>query len=365
VLSRLGGDHRLLLIDDDPASTEVLAAMLRQCGYEDLIVTNDAGAAATLCRRSQPDLVLLALSTPAPDGLTRLRELPAETRGVPMPILALTGEDTPQARRDALAAGAQDFVSKPFDHDEVRLRVRNLLQTRALAATLRRQRDEVERRVAQRTADLELARVEALERLAHAAEFRDDATGEHPSRVGRTAALLARELRLAPDEVERVALAAPLHDVGKIAVPDTILLKPGRLSRAEYVEVQRHVLVGDQILGGSGAPVLQTAAMIALSHHERWDGRGYPAGLRGDATPLPARIVAVADVFDALTHRRPYKEAWPLEQAVAEIRDQSAGHFDPDIVAAFCDLDHAALLAPLERPQASPMRASSGANPAR
>jgi putative two-component system response regulator len=243
--------------------------------------------------------------------------------------------------------------------------VRNLLQTRGLAATVCRQRDEVERRVAQRTEDLALARVEALERLARTAEFRDDATGEHPGRVGRTAALLARELRLAPDEVERVALAAPLHDVGMIAVPDAILHKPGRISRAEYVEVQRHVLVGDEIRGGSGSPVLRTAAMIALSHHERWDGRGYPAGLRGDATPLPARIVAVADVFDALTHRRPYREAWPLEQAVAEIRDQSAGHFDPDIVAAFCDLDHAALLAPLERPQASPMRASSGANPAR
>jgi putative two-component system response regulator len=221
--------------------------------------------------------------------------------------------------------------------------VRNLLQTRGPAATVCRQRDEVERRVAQRTEDLALARVEALERLARTAEFRDDATGEHPGRVGRTAALLARELRLAPDEVERVALAAPLHDVGMIAVPDAILHKPGRISRAEYVEVQRHVLVGDEILGGSGSPVLRTAAMIARSHHERWDGRGYPAGLRGDATPL----------------------AWPLEQAVAEIRDQSAGHFDPDVVAAFCDLDHAALLAPLERPQAPPMRASWGANPTR
>jgi putative two-component system response regulator len=191
VLSRLGGDHRLLLIDDDPASTGVLAAMLRGCGYDDLIVTNDPGAAGTLCRRSQPDLVLLAVRTPEPGGLTPLRELPAETRGVPMPVLALTGDDTPHARRDALAAGAQDFVSKPFDHDEVRLRVHNLLQTRGLAATVRRQRDEVERRVAQRTEDLELARVEALERLARTAEFRDDATGEHPGRVGRTAALLA------------------------------------------------------------------------------------------------------------------------------------------------------------------------------
>jgi putative two-component system response regulator len=348
VLSRTTGrDDRILVVDDDPASTTLLAGMLGQWGYADVIVTNDSSDAVSLCRRTQPDLVLLDLHMPAPDGLELLLRLPAETRGVPMPVLVLTADDSRAARRDALRAGARDFVIKPFDPDEVGLRVRNLLQTRGLAATLRRHRDELEQRVTRRTEELELARLETLERLALAAEFRDDDTGEHTRRVARTACLLARALRVPDSDVERLSLAAPLHDVGKIAVPDSVLLKPGKLTRAEYQQVQRHVLVGEEILGGSGSPVLQTAAEIALHHHERWDGRGYPAGLRGNEVPLPARLVAVADVFDALTHRRPYKEAWPIDEAVAEILDQAAGHFDPDLVAVFATLDHAALLAPV------------------
>jgi putative two-component system response regulator len=364
VLSRQGRDDRVLVVDDDPASTAMLAGMLSQWGYDDVIVTNDSGSAVGICRRSQPDLVLLDLWMPAPDGLTLLRELPPDTRGVPLPILVLTADDTPDARRDALNAGAQDFLVKPFDRDEVRIRVRNLLQTRALAATLRRHRDELEHRVVVRTEELELARLETLERLAIAAEFRDDVTGEHTRRVARTAALLARGLRMPEPDVERLTLAAPLHDVGKIAVPDEILLKPDKLTRAEYAQVQGHVLVGEEILGGSSSPVLQAAAEIALSHHERWDGRGYPAGVRGDDIPLPARLVAVADVFDALTHRRPYKEAWPVPDAVAEILDQAAGHFDPEIVAAFERLDHAALLAPVAQ-AAAPRRFSAGVSASR
>ena len=347
MLSRTTGkDDRILVVDDDPTSTTLLARMLEQWGYADVLVTNDPAEVVGLCRRSQPDLVLMDLHMPEVDGLQLLGRLPVETRGVPLPVLMLTADGSPEARREALRAGARDFVTKPFDPDEVSLRVRNLLQTRGLAATLRRHRDELEQRVTRRTEELELARLETLERLAMAAEFRDDDTGEHTRRVARTARLLARALRVPEADVERVSLAAPLHDVGKIAVPDAVLLKPGRLSRAEYQVVQRHVLVGEEILGGSSSPVLQTAAEIALHHHERWDGRGYPAGLTGNEVPLPARLVAVADVFDALTHQRPYKEAWPLDVAVEEILEQSAGHFDPDVVAAFATLDHAALVAP-------------------
>jgi putative two-component system response regulator len=348
VLNRTAGrDDRILVIDDDPASTTLLAGMLARWGYSDVIVLNDSSLAVALCQRSQPDLVLLDLHMPDPDGMALLGALPTETRGVPLPVLMLTADETREARREALEAGALDFVTKPFDGDEVALRVHNLLQTRGLSATLRRHRDELEQRVAQRTDELELARLETLERLALAAEFRDDDTGEHTRRVARTASQLAEALRVSRSEIERLSLAAPLHDVGKIAVPDSILLKPGKLTGAEYQVVQRHVLVGEEILRGSSSPVLQTAAEIALHHHERWDGRGYPAGLRGAETPLPARLVAVADVFDALTHQRPYKHAWPLDQAVTEIHDQSAGHFDPEVVAAFETLDHGALLEPV------------------
>jgi putative two-component system response regulator len=340
-------DDRVLVVDDDPTTTALLARMLEQWGYTDVILSNRSRDAVDLCRRSQPDLVLLDLHMPAPDGLALLGVLPPETRGVPLPILVLTADESPDARRRALRAGAQDFITKPFDPDEVRIRVRNLLQTRALAASLRRHRDELEQRVAQRTEELERARLETLERLALAAEFRDDDTGEHTRRVARTATALARRLRMPDGDIERIGLAAPLHDVGKIAVADNILLKPGKLTRAEYQEVQRHVVVGGELLGGSSSPVLQQAAEIALHHHERWDGRGYPAGLRGHETPLPARLVAVADVYDALTHRRPYKEAWPVDQAVEEIRVQAGGHFDPEVVEAFESLDHEALLAPV------------------
>jgi len=348
VLSQTTGkDDRILVVDDDPASTALLARLLEQWGYADVLVTNESSAAVGLCRRMQPDLVLLDLHMPEIDGMEVLRRLPEETRGVALPVLMLTADGTREARRDALGAGARDYVVKPFDPDEVRLRVRNLLQTRGLAASLRRHRDELEHRVARRTEELDRARQETLARLAVAAEFRDDETGEHTRRVARTAAQLARALRMPAEDVERLALAAPLHDVGKIGIPDAILLKPGRLTRAEYQEVQRHVLVGEEILGGSTSPVLQTAAEIALHHHERWDGRGYPAGLAGNEVPLPARLVAVADVFDALTHRRPYKEAWPVQDAVREVLDQAAGHFDPDVVAAFAGLDHEALIAPV------------------
>jgi putative two-component system response regulator len=342
-----GKDDRILVVDDDPASTALLSRMLEAWGYADVFVTNESSAAVALCRRTQPDLVLLDLHMPEPGGMEVLRRLPGETRGVPLPVLMLTADESPEARRDALGAGARDYVVKPFDPDEVRLRVRNLLQTRGLAASLRRHRDELEHRVARRTEELDRARLETLARPAVAAEFRDDETGEHTRRVARTATLLARALRVPEDDVERLALAAPLHDVGKIAVPDAVLLKPGRLTRAEYQVVQRHVLVGEEILGGSTSPVLQTAAEIALHHHERWDGRGYPAGLAGNEVPLPARLVAVADVFDALTHRRPYKDAWPVPDAVREVLDQAAGHFDPDVVAAFEGLDHEALMAPV------------------
>jgi putative two-component system response regulator len=348
VLSRTTGrDDRILVVDDDPANTALLSRMLAQWGYVDVLVTNESTAATALCRRMQPDLVMLDLHMPEPDGLELLRLLPEETRGVPLPVIMLTADTSREARRSALAAGARDFVTKPFDPDEVSLRVGNLLQTRSLAAALRRHRDELEQRVARRTEELELARLETLERLAVAAEFRDDDTGEHTRRVARTACLLARVMRVPDEDVERLALAAPLHDVGKIAVPDAVLLKPGSLTRAEYQLVQRHVVVGGEILGGSSSPVLRTAAEIALHHHERWDGRGYPAGLTGNEVPLLARLVAVADVYDALTHRRPYKEAWPVDAAVGEILEQAAGHFDPDVVAAFATLDHAALAAPV------------------
>jgi putative two-component system response regulator len=198
------------------------------------------------------------------------------------------------------------------------------------------------------------AELEAVQRLAFACEFRDDDTNEHGARIGRTVALLAAEVGVAADEVELFRQAAPLHDIGKIGIADSILLKPGRLRADELAVMQTHTLIGSQILAGSQSRLLQTAEEIARTHHERWDGRGYPLGLAGDDIPLAGRLTAVADVFDALNFSRPYKDAWPLDAALAEMEISSGHQLDPQIVGALRSLDHEALLAPIEHTEVAP-----------
>ena len=264
-----------------------------------------------------------------------------------LPILVVTGDGSVDARRRALSVGAKDFLSKPFDSTEVLLRIRNLLEARFLHQALQAQNDALEQRVRERTTQLEEAQVEILERLALAAEFRDDATRQHTQRVGVWSERLARKLGVEATLAGLLRRAAPLHDLGKVAVPDGILLKLDRLSEDEYRVMQTHTAVGAKILSGSTHPLLQLAEQIALTHHEHWDGNGYTPGVAGETIPLVGRIVAVADVFDALTHARPYKPAWSVEDAVEEIRRQRGYHFDPKVVDAFLELlQEDGLLAP-------------------
>lgn len=215
------------------------------------------------------------------------------------------------------------------------MRVRNLIETRVLHLELRENNEILEDRVKERTAALEEARLQVLLRLARAAEYRDDDTGQHTRRVGRSAARIARALGLSESEVSSIRIAAPLHDVGKIGVPDSILLNTKRLSEAEFEVMKTHCVIGAKLLRSDDVPLLDLAAEIALSHHERWDGAGYPHGLVGADIPLPGRIVAVADAFDALTHSRPYKEAWSFDEAMTEITDLAGVAYDPDVVDAF------------------------------
>jgi putative two-component system response regulator len=337
----------ILVVDDEPANVALLEGLLSRWGYEKVVGTTDPSGAVALCSELEPDLVLLDLAMPGIDGFQVLQLLERLIEGpVPLPVLVLTADITSETKHRALASGARDFLTKPFDHDEVRLRVANLLQTRRLQSDLKEYGDHLEQRVRERTYDLELARFEVLERLARAAEYRDDDTQEHAVRIGTVSAQIATEMGLDDFLVEQLKLAAPLHDIGKIGVPDAILLKAGPLTSAEREVMQRHAVIGANILSGSRSELMQLAEDIARTHHEWWDGSGYPYGLASNEIPLAGRIVAVADVFDALTHDRPYKDAWPVDRAIEEIVAQGRTQFDPAVVEAFERLDHHELVSP-------------------
>lgn len=330
---------RILIVDDDEAVVVFLERVLTKHGYNRVTCTTDPRHALDLCAEIQPDLLLLDLRMPEMNGFDVLHALrPHITGEAQLPALILTGDVSQQTRREALAAGAKDFLTKPVDYLELLLRISNLLENRFLHLRLRHQNELLELEVLERTRELEEARIETLERLARTAEYRDDNTRWHTERVGIRSALLARALGLPEAEVQLIRRAAPLHDVGKIGIPDSILLKPAPLTPDEIVIMREHTTIGAQILSGSRFELLNLAAEIALTHHEHWDGTGYPQGLKGEEIPLAARIVAVADFFDALAHDRPYRPAWAIEDITAEIERQSGKQFDPRVAETFLEL---------------------------
>ena len=334
-------DAQILVVDDQESNVRVLHRILTRAGYTNVRSTTDSRRVATLCAEDPPDLVLLDLHMPGRDGFLVLEDLaPYTSGGGHLPVIMLTGDASTEMKRRALAMGAKDFVAKPFDGAEVLLRIANLLETRLLYRALAHQNSVLEATVQERTRELEASRLEVLERLAVAAEFRDDETGRHTQRVGELASRLARAHGLPAAQVQLMRLAAPLHDVGKIAVPDGVLRKPGRLTPDEFAVMRTHTVLGAQMLSGGGSALITLAAQVAECHHERWDGSGYPHGLAGDIIPIEARLVAVADVMDALSHDRPYRAAWPLAEVFAEIRRGRGTHFDPDVVDTFFRLVH-------------------------
>jgi len=327
---------RILVVDDEETNVRLLQRILARAGYDNVQSTIDPTGVAVLYAEYQPDLILLDLHMPGRDGFAVLEDLaPYLAGGGYVPVLMVTGDGSAEAKRRALALGAKDFVAKPFDAAEVLLRIRNLLETRRLYSLLTHQNSVLESKVQERTRDLEESQAEVLERLANAGEFRDDETGRHAHRVGELAARLALALGLPARQVELVRRAAPLHDVGKIGVPDSILLKTGRLTPGEFDVMKTHTVVGAALLSGGRSELVTLAQRIARSHHERWDGTGYPDGLAGEAIPLEARLVAVADVVDALSHDRPYRPAWPMDAVLAELRRGCGTQFDPAVVDAF------------------------------
>lgn len=326
---------KFLLVDDEQYNIELLEAVLKKAGYQQISSTTDPRRVLPLFIEYKPDILVLDFNMPNMTGLDVICQvvprLPAESY---FPILVITSEMAPEVKHKVLTAGAKDFLSKPIDRTEVLLRVRNLLTTRFLYHQLEHQNERLEDMVRQRTQELDLAQEEILERLGRAAEYRDDETGQHTRRIGRSAAMVAEIMGWTPAQVELMRRAAPLHDIGKIGIADRILLKPGKLTAEEFEAMKEHVTIGSKTLMGSRSPLLQLAETIALTHHERWDGAGY-LKLKKEEIPLAGRIVSVADVFDALTHKRPYKEAWPIDRAREEMTAKSGQHFDPQAVEAF------------------------------
>ena len=313
--------------------------MLEGAGFCQIASATDSRVALEILAQNPPDLLLLDLMMPHPNGFALMQELRKiwgdDAR---VPILVLTADASRETCHRALSCGANDFLNKPIDRTELLLRVQNLLENRLLFKELRESNRTLEERVQTRTRDLEIAQIEALEKLAQAAEFRDDDTGQHTKRVGELAAQIASRLGLENARVELILRAAPLHDIGKIAIPDAVLLKPGKLSPEEFALMKTHAQIGAQLLSHSNSPLMRCAEIIAHSHHERFDGTGYPGALSGKNIPLEGRIVAIADVFDALTNERPYKKAWPLPKAVEEIQRSAGTHFDPKVVSAFVSI---------------------------
>jgi putative two-component system response regulator len=312
-----------------------LGAIVADIGQLEIATRLNPLEALKLSEATQFDLVLVDHVMPGMDGVEVTRRLRGREAYRLVPIIMVSSDRDQQLRLEAIGAGATDFVNKPFDRTELQARVRNLLALRRAQIELADRAVWLAREVERATSHLVAREEEVIWRLARAIEYRDGDTGNHVSRVALISQLVAEGVGLSPERCRTLYLAAPLHDIGKIGIADAILSKPGRLTAEEMTQMRSHVTIGARILENGSSDLIKTAELIVQSHHERWDGTGYPDRLSGTDIPIEARIVAIADVFDALCSVRPYKAAWPVDKAYAEIIASSGTHFDPACVAAF------------------------------
>ena len=325
----------ILIVDDEPVNLKLLDKMLRMQGYDNLVLVNDPRDVLDLYMEWHPDLILLDINMPHLDGFQVMEQLKGLNDPILPPIVVLTAQQGKDYLLRALASGARDFLTKPFDRTELLMRVRNLLDAHLAHRFLHDQAATLDAMVRMRTEELRRTRLEVVQRLGKAAEYRDEETGNHILRMSHTCALLARALDWSDAECELMLNASPMHDIGKIGIPDAVLLKPGKFEPHEWEIMKSHAIIGAKLLEGDDSDLMRMAREIALTHHEKWDGSGYPNGLAGEAIPQSGRIAAIADVFDALTSARPYKKAWTVEAAVDMLREQSGRHFESELVEVF------------------------------
>lgn len=347
---------KILIADDESLNIEVVSRYLEMGGFRNLIITDHAAQVLPLIGLHRPDLILLDIQMPQISGLEILAAIRSDAVFCHTPVVILTGSSDPELKLTALQAGATDLLSKPVHGGELLARLGNVLRVKAYQDELCRNSEELEAAVLRRTAELEASRLDVIHCLARAAEFRDDDTGQHVVRVGRYARVIGHQLGFTQQQLDVLEPAAQLHDVGKIGIPDAILLKPGKLTPEEYEMMQKHcgfgkkianqiperdasllrnhTEIGSRIMETGTSPILEMARRIALTHHERWDGSGYPLGLAGEDIPLEGRITAVADVFDALSSKRPYKPAFPLTKCFEILENGRGTQFDPTVLDA-------------------------------
>ena len=358
-----GANERILVIEDDPQELKLLTRVLDRAGYR-CSSAADASEARRLTAGEDFELLLTDVRLPGESGLQFVQHVLAEHPDTA--AVMVTGMDDPALASTAIELGTYGYIMKPFTANELLIGVKNALSRRRLEIENSAQRATLEQIVRARTAALErsakrlkLSREETVRRLSRAVEYRDEETGGHTDRMSAYCAMLAGKLGL---DVESIRIASPMHDVGKVALPDHILLRPGALTLDERQEMERHTLIGHGILSGSGSALLELGATIALTHHEKWDGTGYPRRLAGNAIPLEGQVAAVADVFDALTSDRPYRQAFSIERAVEIMRAERGKHFDPRLVDLFLqDVDEVTDLRRRYTPSAAPQPTASPA----